>query len=174
MRVRAVPVPGAGDNINQVRVLRFPAQLAADLFRRGHQARSVTGLQLANAVAGMRALTRSMIAATDAYDVVLTPTLAQLPALVGGIRDDADPAADFEAQKRFTPFTSPYNVSGQPAVTVPLSWPVVDGVVLPVGVQLVGRPGDERTPIALAGQLERARPWAHRRPPVWDLTATGA
>jgi amidase len=138
------------------------------------QARSVTGLQLANAVAGMRALTRSMIAATDAYDVVLTPTLAQLPALVGGIRDDADPAADFEAQKRFTPFTSPYNVSGQPAVTVPLSWPVVDGVVLPVGVQLVGRPGDERTPIALAGQLERARPWAHRRPPVWDLTATGA
>jgi amidase len=65
-------------------------------------------------------------------------------------------------------------VSGQPAVSVPLSWPVVDGVVLPVGVQLVGRPGDEATPIALAAQLERARPWADRRPPVWGSVGAGA
>ncbi len=128
--------------------------------------RGVSGEQLSASVSLMRSLTRSTIAATAAYDAVLTPTLAQLPALVGGLRDDADPAADFEAQKRFTPFTSPYNISGQPAVSLPLGWPEVDGVVLPVGVQLVGRPGEEAVLLGLAGQLERAAPWAHRRPAV--------
>jgi amidase len=118
----------------------------------------------------MRLITRMVINATAAYDAILTPTLAQLPSLVGpgGLRDDADPAADFEAQKRFTPFTAPYNITGQPAVSVPLAWPEVDGVTLPVGVQLVGRPYDEATLITLAAQLEQASPWAHRRPPLWS------
>ncbi len=129
--------------------------------------RAVSGIELAGAVSLMRIVSRAAIAASAAYDVVLTPTLAELPALVGAQRDDADPAADFEAQKRFTPFTSPYNMTGQPAVSVPLSWPEVDGVTLPVGVQIVGRPYDEATVLALAGQLERAAPWAARRPPVW-------
>ncbi|HET7901130.1 MAG TPA: amidase [Candidatus Nanopelagicales bacterium] len=128
--------------------------------------RGVTGQQLSASVSLMRSLTRAMIRATDRYDAVLTPTLAQLPAAVGGLRDDADPAADFEAQKRFTPFTSPYNVSGQPAVSLPLGWPDVGGVVLPVGIQLVGRPGEEALLVSLAAQLERAAPWAHRRPPL--------
>lgn len=131
--------------------------------------RQVSGIQLAGSVSTMRLLTRMVVNATSAYDAILTPTLAQLPSLVGagGLRDDDDPAADFEAQKRFTPFTAPYNITGQPAVSVPVSWPEVDGVVLPVGVQLVGRPYDEATLIALAAQLERAAPWADRRPPVW-------
>ena len=128
--------------------------------------RAVSGEQLAASVGLMRTLTRSTIASTYAYDAVLTPTLAALPAPVGGLRDDADPEGDFEAQKRFTPFTSPYNISGQPAVSLPLGWPEVDGVVLPVGIQLVGRPGEEALLLGLAGQLERAAPWAHRRPPV--------
>ena len=101
---------------------------------------------------------------TAHVDVVLTPTLAALPALVGSIRDDADPAADFAAQKRFTPYTSPYNMTGQPAVSLPLHW-TVDG--RPIGVQLVARPMHEATLLALAAQLERARPWAHRHPEVW-------
>ena len=129
--------------------------------------RGVSGVELAGAVSAMRALARRTIASTGDYDVVLTPTLAELPALVGGLRDDADPAADFEAQKRFTPFTSPYNISGQPAVSVPLHWADLDGTTLPVGIQLVGRPGGERTLLALAAALERAAPWAHRRPPAW-------
>ena len=114
----------------------------------------------------MRSLTRRTVESTYAYDAVLTPTLAALPAPVGGLRDDADPAADFEAQKRFTPFTSPYNISGQPAVSLPLGWPEVDGAELPVGVQLVGRPGEEALLVSLAAQLEAAAPWAHRRPPL--------
>jgi amidase len=115
----------------------------------------------------MQSLTRDSLIATAGYDAVLTPTLAQVPSLVGGIRDDADPAADFEAQKRFTPFTSPYNVTGQPAVSLPLHWAEVDGATLPIGVQLVGRPADEVTLISLAAQLEAAAPWADRRPPGW-------
>ena len=129
--------------------------------------RGVSGVELAVAVSAMRGLARRTIVSTFDHDVVLTPTLAQLPALVGGLRDDADPAADFEAQKRFTPFTSPYNISGQPAISLPLHWADVDGVALPVGVQLVGRPGGERTVLALAAALERAAPWAHRHPPTW-------
>ena len=101
---------------------------------------------------------------TAHLDIVLTPSLADIPALVGGIRNDADPAADFEAQKRFTPYTSPYNMTGQPAVSLPLYW-TSDG--LPVGIQLVARPLHEAMLLSLAAQLESAQPWAHRYPEVW-------
>jgi amidase len=129
--------------------------------------RAVSGVELAEAVSAMRGLARRTIAATAHCDIVLTPTLASLPALVGALRDDADPSSDFEAQKRFTPFTSPYNISGQPAVSLPLHRADIAGVLLPVGVQLVGRPGGERTLLALAAQLERAAPWTGHHPPLW-------
>jgi amidase len=112
----------------------------------------------------MRTLSRQSLAASAHVDVVLCPSLAKEPALVGGLRDDADPAADFEAQKHFTPFTSPYNISGQPSVSLPLQW-TTSG--LPIGVQIVGRPRGESTMLSLAGQLERARPWMHRRHELW-------
>lgn len=112
----------------------------------------------------LRARARTELERTAVYDAVLTPTLAQLPAPVGALRDDADPARDFDNQKRFTPFTAPYNLSGQPAMSVPLHW-TDEG--LPVGVQLIGRPGDEATLFALAAQLETAAPWSHRTPACW-------
>ncbi|MEJ7628920.1 MAG: amidase [Nocardioidaceae bacterium] len=87
------------------------------------------------------------------YDVVLTPTLAQLPALVGGIRNDDDPAADFEAQKAFTPFTSVWNMTGMPAVSLPTGWSAGD---LPIGIMLAGRPGQDHLLYSLAAQVESA------------------
>jgi amidase len=126
--------------------------------------RQRSGPEFVAALAALQRLSRAAVRATAPYDAVLTPTLAQPPAPVGGLRDDADPAADFAAQTRFTPFTSVANVTGQPAISLPLSW---DAAGLPIGVMLVGRCGGEGTLLRLAAQMEAARPWAHRRPPVW-------
>ena len=97
------------------------------------------------------------------YDVVLTPTLAQPPAPVGYF-DAVSPAENFERQKRFTPFTAMYNVTGQPAVNLPLYW---TDSGLPIGVMLAGRMGEEGTLISLSAQLEAARPWRDRHPALW-------
>jgi amidase len=129
--------------------------------------RAVTGTGYAQALAGMQAASRAALTRLAAYDALLSPTLAHLPARVGELRDDADPAADFEAQKRYTPFTATYNVTGQPAISLPLHWAAQPGgAVLPVGVMLAGRPTGEAQLLALAAQLEAARPWAARRPPA--------
>jgi amidase len=123
-----------------------------------------SGRQVVEALATLRGLARLAMAATADFDVVLTPTLAQVPRPVGGLRNDDDPAAEFAAMAAFTPFTAPYNVSGQPAISMPLHW---DEGGLPVGVQLVGRPYDEPTLFSLAHQLEDASGCATRRPPTW-------
>lgn len=127
--------------------------------------KQVSGADLANAVAYMRNVSREAIIAMDPCDVVLTPTLAQLPARVGDLRDDSDPAADFRAQSEFTPFTSPFNVSGQPAMSLPFA---MSASGLPIGIQIVGRPNDEATLIRLAAQLEAHVRWQDRKPPLWE------
>ncbi|MFN8125543.1 MAG: amidase [Candidatus Nanopelagicales bacterium] len=126
---------------------------------------ALRAVDVADAVRQMRQAAVAAITATGPYDVLLTPTLATLPPYIGDLRDDADPAADFDAQKRFTPFTAPFNVSGQPAMSIPVHH-TDDG--LPVGVQLVGRPRDEETIIALAAQVERVVQWHTRIPPLWS------
>ena len=92
------------------------------------------------------------------------PTLATPPLPVGAIRDDADPAADFEAQKRFTPYTSMWNVTGSPAISLPTHL-TPEG--LPVGVMLASAPGDEATLLSLAVEIEETASWLDRTPPVW-------
>ncbi|MBY8878589.1 amidase [Actinacidiphila acidipaludis] len=125
----------------------------------------VTGPGFANALYGFRALGQLVAdALLSTYDVILSPTLAQPPSLIGGLRDDADPEAEFDGLAQFTPFTPLYNATGQPAVSVPLHW---NAEGLPIGVMLGGRYGDEATLISLSAQLERARPWADRHPAMW-------
>ncbi|MGA8211219.1 MAG: amidase family protein, partial [Nocardioidaceae bacterium] len=85
------------------------------------------------------------------------------PLPVGAIRDDADPARDFENQKAFTPWTSAWNLTGMPAVSLPLHV-TADG--LPVGMMLAGRPAGEEGLLSLAAQVEAAAPWSARRPPL--------
>lgn len=96
------------------------------------------------------------------HDVLLTPALAALPLPVGRY-EGRGALWTFNGVSRFTPYTPPWNVTGQPAASVPAGF-TPDGV--PLAVQLVGRPGDEATLLSLAAQLEAARPWADRRPPL--------
>jgi amidase len=124
---------------------------------------AISAAQLIEAQAALQSATRTALTALSGYDAILTPTLAQPPAKVGWF-EEVDPAENFERQKAFTPYTAVYNVSGQPAVSVPLYW---NPAGLPIGVMLAGRMGEEATLIELAAQLERARPWLDRHPPVW-------
>ena len=89
--------------------------------------RTSTALEYAQALAAIQLLTLQVAEAWADYDIVLTPTLAQPPAPTGSLRDDADPAADFAAQTRFTPWTSIYNLTGRPAISLPLHTARVDG-----------------------------------------------
>jgi amidase len=124
--------------------------------------RGVSGLEYALALAGVQQLTRDVAAAWDPFDLVLTPTLAQPPAPVGSLRNDADPAADFAAQTRFTPWTSVYNLSGRPAIQLPLHTEVIDGVELPIGIMLGARFGAEATLLSVAAALENSvGGWRH-------------
>lgn len=126
--------------------------------------RRLSANDFTTALGGVQAATRQAIADTAAYDAILTPTLAQLPAPIGWFTDGVEPAEDFERQKRFTPFTALYNVSGQPAISLPLYWTEPG---LPVGIMLAGRPADEATLLALGAQLEATRPWRDRHPAIW-------
>jgi amidase len=126
--------------------------------------RAVSGPEFGLAVGELRRVAATTLRALAPYDAVLTPTLAQPPLRIGEIRDDADPARDFENQKAFTPYTSAWNVTGMPAVSLPLHT-TTGG--LPVGVMLAGRPGQDHLLLALAAQVEQAAPWRDRSPPCW-------
>jgi amidase len=128
--------------------------------------RAISGPRFAAALGSMNVHARRGIAATAHLDAVLVPTLALLPRPVGWFAGDgSDPAADFERQKRFTPYTAMYNTTGQPAISVPLSHSE-EG--LPIGMMLVGRPGADAPLLALAAQLEAATSWGQRHPPIWE------
>ncbi|MCA1823919.1 MAG: hypothetical protein LC640_06595, partial [Frankia sp.] len=126
--------------------------------------REKSATEFTAALAALQLATRAAMQHTAHCDVLLTPTLAQLPRPIGGFRNDADPWAEFSDMTRFTPFTAPYNMTGQPAANLPLHW-TSDG--LPVGVMLAGRPAGEETLLSLCAQIEAARPWAQRTPALW-------
>jgi Asp-tRNA(Asn)/Glu-tRNA(Gln) amidotransferase A subunit family amidase len=96
------------------------------------------------------------------YDMILSPTLATKPIELGRIHLSTQ--AQFQEwgaeMARYSPFTQLENLTGQPAMSVPMGWSA-DG--LPIGVMFVGRYGDEAELFSMAGQLERAAPWFHRR-----------
>jgi amidase len=130
----------------------------------GEWGERISGPHFGLALGELRRVAARALASLAPYDAVLTPTLAVPPLPVGALRDDEDPAADFEAQKRFTPWTSMWNVTGSPAVSLPLHQ-TAEG--LPVGVMLAARPGEEALLLALAAQVEAAAPWIDRHPPCW-------
>jgi amidase len=143
---------------------------------------AVSGPEFLAAAQAAQAGARRAIAAHARVDVVLTPTLALPPRPVGWFTETGDPADDYRRQTEFTPFTSLYNITGQPALSLPLGWTgsgtgngdgpgdgddAGDGPVLPVGVQLVGLPGADGLLLELGRTAELAAPWSGRRPPLW-------
>jgi amidase len=127
-----------------------------------HRGRALSARTLAEALAALSAYERSFIAQLSAYDAVLTPALALTPRPIGWFDPD-DGEANFAQQVQYTPFTSMVNVSGLPAIVLPVL-ETADG--LPMGVQLIGRPGGEATLLALGAQLERRLRWQHRVPAI--------
>jgi amidase len=125
--------------------------------------RQVPARELAEALGSLTRFERRLVAQVAAYDAVVTPALAMPPRPLGWF-DPADPERNFAQQCQYTPWTSMLNVAGLPAITVPTHR---TDAGLPMGVQLVGRPGGERTLLALAAQLEDRLHWADRHPPVW-------
>lgn len=98
----------------------------------------------------------------DDVDVVITPGTALGPSRIGAYRGRGAVSTLVRVSAR-VPFQAMFNATGQPAAVVPWGF---DDDGLPTSIQLVGRPFDEATLLSLSGQLERARPWAHRRPPL--------
>ena len=128
-----------------------------------HGEKQSSGQYLA-AVQDLQRASRDLATFYSDYDVWLTPTLAQPPVPLGYF--DYSPETRDQHIARlgeYTGFTLIANASGQPAISLPLHW---NDDNLPIGVQLLGRYGDEATLIRLGAQLEQARPWADRRPPV--------
>ncbi|HET8949546.1 MAG TPA: amidase [Solirubrobacteraceae bacterium] len=118
------------------------------------------------AVAQLQALSRAIVAFFAEYDLLLTPALAERPLAIGDCTGMGDaPLEDLARSGRFTPFTSLFNVTGQPAISVPIGFGE-DG--LPTNVQIVGKPLGEDTLLQIAAQIETARPWAHMRPPEFS------
>jgi len=129
------------------------------------QGRGLGARELAGALQKLSLFERSVIRQFAPFDAVLTPTTALTPRPVGWF-DGEDGPRNFEQQVQYTPWTSFANVSGLPAITLPVDW-TEDG--LPMGVQLIGRPGGEDTLLAIGAQLERRLLWQRRHPPAWDV-----
>ncbi|MCK1315931.1 amidase [Bradyrhizobium sp. 23] len=122
---------------------------------------------LGDVMEALRSLRYQVGQAIDPYDVLLTPTMPTLPMPHGGVYSTTNPtlsATEFmEANEALYAYLGVFNVTGHPSVSLPLSQSE-DG--LPIGLQFVGRFGNEATLVRLARDLEQARAWSHRRPSV--------
>ena len=102
----------------------------------------------------------------ERYDAWLCPTLEKPPLPLGTIDcNETNIEKVFAPILEYATFTPVFNATGQPAVSLPLHWTATG---LPVGIQIAGRFGDEALLFRLAAQLEAARPWIDRKPPIWD------
>ena len=128
--------------------------------------RSISGMQYLGAVEELQAWSRRMARWwEEGFDLLVTPTIAAPPPRIGELAAAPDdPAIGTSKAFELIPFTTQFNVTGQPAVSLPLAW---SSAGLPIGVQLVAAYAGEDLLIRLASQLERAQPWSDRRPRVF-------
>jgi len=127
------------------------------------QGRALSARELAASLLALTTFERSVIRQFSTFDAVLMPSTALTPRPVGWFSSD-DPERNFEQQVQYTPFTSFVNVSGLPAITLPV-YETPEGI--PMGVQLIGRPGGEHVLLSIGAQLERRLRWQSRHPSQW-------
>jgi amidase/6-aminohexanoate-cyclic-dimer hydrolase len=128
------------------------------------QGRKVDVISYSRAIATAHQVGLALARFQQNYDVILSPTLAKPPVLLGLLGLSPKSIEQFTKEiTEFSPYTALYNVTGQPSMSVPLHW-TPDG--LPVGVMFSARFGDEATLFRLAAQLEKAKPWAGRKPTI--------
>jgi amidase len=154
----------------QVGAATIPAATTAELERLEpltqwlvERGRTLTAVELAGALRQLAAYERRVIRQFAPFDAVLTPALAMTPRPLGWY-DQVDGEHNFAQQVQVTPWTSFANVSGLPAIVLPVHWTEAG---LPMGVQLIGRPGREDVLLAIGAQLERRLHWERRHPPMW-------
>jgi amidase len=144
----------------------------------------ISAADYAKALNYLHASSRKIAMFFENYDILLTPTIAQPPVPIGSLRVSQGESRMIRMQSSlnaawimkalhiidmlskktfdFIPYTAIFNVTGQPAMSVPLCW---SGEGLPIGMQFAARFGDESMLFRLAGQLERAQPWFNKLPP---------
>ncbi|WP_322067035.1 amidase family protein [Burkholderia ubonensis] len=130
--------------------------------------REETASAFAAALAMRNVVTRAVGHWFEDFDVLLTPTLPQMPPRIGEYGEGAESMNGLEWTQRVfrhSPFIPPFNVAAVPAMSVPLASHPEMG--LPIGMQFAGAFAREDKLLRLAGQLERARPWINRRPEIW-------
>jgi amidase len=127
--------------------------------------RALDALSYRRSFAELQRTARRVVEATSAYDVLLTPALVQRPVPIGAITgmEQPEPLVALSKSDRFSPYTALWNMTGQPAVSLPLFH---GEDALPLGVQLVGPPAGDALLLSLAAQLEEARPWRRRLAPM--------
>jgi amidase len=125
--------------------------------------RSTSAVDLGEAVDRLATWSRRIARGQAELDLLLTPTMAVLPPLLGTVSDEAPLDVALLGQLDMSVFAIPFNVTGQPAISLPLH---TSREGLPVGVQLAAGYGREDLLLSVAAELEQARPWAGRRPPV--------
>ncbi len=128
------------------------------------RAKATPSIGYLGAVAQLQAVARGIVAFFADYDVLVTPALAERPLRIGELNGLGEkPMEDLARSGRFTPYGSIFNVTGQPAINVPVGFGP-DG--LPTGVQIVGKPLGEDNLLQVAAQIEAAHPWVHQRPEI--------
>ncbi len=128
--------------------------------------RKTTGEEVMAGLHARQLLCRQILAAFADFDVYLTPVMGTAPPPIGYIDPvHLEPREVSRRQAGVFPFTPPFNMTGQPSLSLPLAWSESG---LPVGMMFTGRYGDEATLLRLAGQLEKEAPWKDRRPAVWN------
>jgi amidase len=134
--------------------------LSRELYEEG---RRLSAADLVVTLDYLRGLCRRIVAFWDDYDVLVTPTLAQLPQELGWLQPEPGESAMQMLEKSgdFTPFTPALNLTGQPAISLPLE---MSDEGLPIGVHLIGAPAGEELLLSLSAQLEEAIPWRDRHP----------